>query len=264
MHTLDRIAIVSVFLAACLGSSLFGQQTNAPVWDLGVFRVPPGFDPSPGKELKDASEFLRKSGMPTPPGSEALHDPNSSQLFVRNTPENVSLVESLATTGGGSGSQIASETLEIRVFDCRPEGSAVLPLKNIRYADLENLPPTQIELVDSFSVTMESGFTAGLNREDPERSQRGRRQEKPDTTINIFVNPDAVTASAVISTQIDLRGSTPISISGTYALRASEPAVLTTLPHPNGKGSTLVILGNLTRQDPTGSEIEFQNASANR
>ena len=63
-----------------------------------------------------AKEFLESQGVPFPPGASANFLPQSSRLIVRNTPDNLELVDALVEQAGVSGPkqvEIESKFIEI-------------------------------------------------------------------------------------------------------------------------------------------------------
>ena len=92
------------------------------------FRVPPGFITATPSGPADtggaegvagssmAMEFLKSRGVPFPPGASANFLPGSSTLIVRNTPDNLGLVETLVqseTSAAPSQIEIESKFVEV-------------------------------------------------------------------------------------------------------------------------------------------------------
>lgn len=81
-----------------------GPPADPKAWNTRIFRVPPDFisvgeeqtPDSPNNTLivrKNAKQILEALGIPFPEGATASFNPASSKLFVKNTNENLDLVE---------------------------------------------------------------------------------------------------------------------------------------------------------------------------
>ncbi|MDQ3625178.1 MAG: hypothetical protein M3463_22320 [Verrucomicrobiota bacterium] len=65
------------------------------------YYVPPGFISGvPLAPRMDAKDFLAQSGVTFPPGAEAFYFPATSRLVVRNTRDNLALVDTLTSMAG--------------------------------------------------------------------------------------------------------------------------------------------------------------------
>jgi general secretion pathway protein D len=114
------------------------EGTNTTVLIQKSYKVPPGFitriatqggdasaiAPAPGEgsggALRggrvDAIEFLKASSVPFPEGASATYLPTTSRLIVRNTPENLDLIETIieeSTRGGPTQVEIEAKFVEI-------------------------------------------------------------------------------------------------------------------------------------------------------
>ena len=64
---------------------------------------------------QDAESFLKSSGVQFPPGASATYLPSTSKLIVRNTQENIDLVEALVNEGSNIPKQVSIESKFIEV-----------------------------------------------------------------------------------------------------------------------------------------------------
>ena len=108
------------------------QVEESPALQTRVFRVPPDFlskgeaperDPfASGPPVKrDTVTVLKSLGIWfTTPGSTATYSPNTSRLVVRNTPEQLDLVESLVQHLFGPTAAVSQGHVHLEVFSLPP------------------------------------------------------------------------------------------------------------------------------------------------
>lgn len=87
------------------GQGAQGGGGGAP---LDPFAQPAATDPGAGSVVKrvSAQEFLQNSGVTFPPGSLAKFNPANSSLIVRNTADNIELIESMIQGAKAGGSKL--------------------------------------------------------------------------------------------------------------------------------------------------------------
>jgi len=231
------LLLVSASLFPAGGASGAGRETGAEMETL-IFKVPPGFasvadpadkggvrKPQPGFKPKpslrgaqyDASEYLRGVGIHFPPGGEAIYDEGSGVMVVRNTRENLELVEDLfGAVDGFSG--MVEVVVDVTVSECHlPAGGSALAPPWLTFSAMAKLPQKEVRAVDRVAVETKSGIRASArhvasaaygktlvpaSREKPEAGEAaGFAVGEMGTIVSALpvVGPDGKTVDVVLS-----------------------------------------------------------------
>ncbi len=298
-------AVIALFLA--VGFKGFCQEPNPPEakdprkMEIGVWRVPPGFipgtDPSdkngfrkPLRGFKskhnqeavqyDATEFLKSMGIAFPPGSEALYNQSLRCLIVRNTPENLDLIDAM----GCEGDRAAGPTnvaIEISAFECviPSEGNAA-SANWPTYSDIKGLPTKCVKLLDRVSAVTRSGQRIAISHvinpasskasgdntpKDPEQAaadqtlfQNGESGTKAE--VETVVGPDNNTIDTNISYRFRKQSAgnaaSEINFVTSFVSWDDYPTVLHVSPVQNQEGKFLVVVGNIRLVNPGGWNLK--------
>lgn len=266
-----------------------------------VWRVPPGFVSLPDYSDKngirrpvhgfksknspfaaqlDASEFLLAEGIPFPPGSEALYDQSSQCLIVRNTQENLNLVNEMAT-GVDVATGPENVAIEISALECEmPTAGSETPGNWPAYHSIEALPEKRVKVLDRVSRVTRSGQRISISHvsisaspknpdgksptepEHPASEQTGFHDGESGTKAEVetVVGPDNNT----LSTNINYRFRRPDAGSSTSEIRFETsfaswddyPVVLHVSPVQNQEGKFLVVVGNIRLVNPGGWNVK--------
>lgn len=300
-----RLAL-AVFLLAAFGFHGFCQEAkseeakDSQKLKIGVWRVPPGFisaanpdeksgarKPLTGFKSKqnpyavqyDASEFLKSQGVSQAPGSEAIYDQNSQSMIVRNTQENLDLVDVLL--GGCGGGWALNVAAEISTLECILPKNANSAASNWpTYSDLKRLPGKNVKLLDRVSTVTRSGQRSrldhvlnpasppasdGKSATDPEQAavdpsmfQKGESGTRVE--VETTVGPDNNTVDTNISyrfrNQPAGNAASEISFTTSFASWDDYPVVLHVSPVQNQEGKFLVVVGNIRLVNPGGWNLK--------
>ncbi len=210
------------------------------------WRVPPGFlteaaaggagpavndpfaDPQPGSALVvrrvTAQEFLERNGVTFPDGASARFNPSTSTIFVRNTQDNLAIVDALVSAARGEGAKqlnIAVTVIEIAQTDLNELGMDFL-LGHSNIPGSDRIFSGGGSYGNSASSTGEPGLdfpfvppgsniptgqyplTAGL--------RSGRQWNEGDAINNILLNGEQSVASSPAS----LRAPSLFSVAGPF------------------------------------------------
>lgn len=228
------VALLSLFLI--FDGRGWAEESNgkngSEALEIGVWRLPTDYvsmanpndkdgvrTPLRGFETKkntrgvqyDGKRFLEQQGVKFPEGAEAVFDQSAQALMVRNTKENLELIESiLAGCGLGTFGNIA---IEFSVYECALPLDAAGGMKQWpTYAELTSLPIASRKFLDNVSVMGKSGQRITFARvfegvaKEPKREATPESQEVYDESegfregelgtkaeAEIVVGPDAVT-----------------------------------------------------------------------
>lgn len=284
------VAIVSLLLIFVVDGFCADPEeksaTDAQNLVMGVWRVPPGFistpdlsdkngtrKPLPGFQSKqnpnavqfDASDFLRGCGFSFPPGSDAIYDQNSSSLIVRNTQENLDLVDALI---GGCGGEFPSNVVvDISTYEVQLPAQNVGPFATWPTAFvLQELPNLDKKLLDRISVLTKSGRRASIKHLiAPDTASASPPPELRDETesTDLFQDDESGTIvdcepivgpnNVVIDANVTYRFRSPASskesseicFNTEFTTWEGYPVVLHVSPSPTHEGKFLVVVANI-------------------
>jgi len=119
-------------------------------------------DTGNGKQTRSVppKQYFEELGVPFPPGSEVVYDQSGKFLLIRQTPENLDLIDALVTpTCGGPVTQVE---VEIRAFRC--SSTTLSKLQSAKQADdaIKALGKSLI-LLDRMTGTLRSGHDLRFN-----------------------------------------------------------------------------------------------------
>lgn len=221
-------------------------KSSSEELEIGVWRLPPGFvsmanpsdkdgarTPLRGFETKkntrgvqyDGKRFLEEQGVKFPEGAEAVFDQSAQALMVRNTKENLELIESiLAGCGLGAFGNIA---IEFSVYECALLLDAAGGMKQWpTYAELTSLPAASRKFLDNVSVMGKSGQRMTFERiseaiaKEPKQEASSESQEIDDESegfrdgelgtkaeADVVVGPDGVSVDVAATYRSRFLGS---------------------------------------------------------
>jgi hypothetical protein len=278
-----RATVLAMLLV--LEFAAFGQE-SAPAnqkFEIGVWNVPRGFieainssssqstplklvpgfrsNQPPGLSQYDAKEFLELSGITFPPGSEAIFDASTGNLVVRNTRENLELVDSL--TGGGPVAPPFNIAIEISTFECSltAEYSSTEAPWPSYFKLIKSSPAPQ--LLDRVSAVTKSGVRAAMNHVITTTSAAPSAMPSAKTAGICFqdgewgtisesepvVGPDSKTIDANIIYRFRKPGAnnaaSEITLNTSFTANDGLPVVIWISPSPTEKGKFIVVVANI-------------------
>jgi len=97
----------------------FIQRIASPTGEVGALAAPPGGDATgAGRALTgrvDAVEFLKSAGVTFPEGATAIYIPLNSRLLVRNTQDNLDLIDTLVAIQNTGPTQVEIEAKFVEI-----------------------------------------------------------------------------------------------------------------------------------------------------
>lgn len=150
---LSSSALLLFFASHSRGEPL---PTESPQMAVAAHSVPPAFFQTTTRSPK---EFFEMSGLEFPPGAEVTVDPKKNVLYMRNTPSNLALLDTLMI---GLDCRWFSQILvDLQVFEFeRPAPSDGSAPPKLSTADFLQLPVESRRLVDRITVISQSGVGA--------------------------------------------------------------------------------------------------------
>lgn len=269
--------------------------------EIGVWRVPPGFvpgtDPSVKNEFRkplsgfkskhnledvqfDATDFLKNEGVSCPPGSEAIYNQSSQCLIVRNTPENLDLIDTLGCEGCRSAGP-TNLAIEITALECViPSTGNGVSTNWPTYSDIKGMPAKHVRLLDRVSSVTRSGQRIAMSHvinpasskasgdnspKDPEQAsadqtlfQNGESGTKAE--VEPAVGPDNITVATNISYRFRNQSAgdatTEVRFTTAFVSWDGYPVVLHVSPVQDQEGKFLVVVGNIRLVNPGGWNIK--------
>lgn len=282
-------AVVILFVALILGvfGSALLQAADKESADLAMqaWKVPPGFvsksDPSNKAGIRqplegfkaksgaytvqyDAKEFLKAQGITFPSGSDAIYDESSNSLIVRNTSENLELIDAVA---GGCGFGFpANLVVEIATYECiLPGQKNQLATSWPTYSELAGLPAADIEILDRISANTKSGNRITMRNIQKSASVRSAEESKADAEgstgpflegesgtiaeMDAVVGPDSISVDSNLTCRFRLAKPdgdlSEISFTTNFSSWENYPVVIFVSPSPRNKDKFLVVTGNV-------------------
>lgn len=281
-----RASVIAIFLVPAWIA--FAEEATPPSekLEVGVWNVPPEFiltlHPTnsassqnvPGKlvpgfrsgrppELSqyDAKAFLEASGITFPPGSEAIFDAGTGSLVVRNTRENLELVDNLSE--GGPVVSPSNIAIEISTFECAlPAEYATTAAPWPSYFQLIKDCPDRL-LLDRVSTVTKSGIRAAMNhilsKSNPTPAATPAEKKAGETfqpgelgTIaesELVLGPDGQTVDANLTYRFRQMGAgnTPseVTLNTSFTTTTGHPVVISVSPSPTEKGKFIVVVANI-------------------
>jgi hypothetical protein len=260
-------------------SSSHGQETATEKFEMGVWSVPPGFLNSvssqdlsrkrltgfrakqpPGLSQYDARDFLTALGVEFPPGSEAIFDASAGNLVVRNTRENLELVDILT---GGPVVVPFNPTVSISTYECALPAyfSTVTALWPSYFKLTES--GAELTLLDRVSAVTKSGIRTAMNHVNSPISATPYRPPGANTSppsfqkgewgtiaeSEIVVGPDGKTIDANVIYFFRQAGahniSSDVSLNTSFTTMDGHPVVLSISPSPR-KGRFIIVVANVS------------------
>jgi len=274
-----RTSVVTVFLI--LGSSAIAEEATSPKEKLetGVWRVPPGLlaavstsssQVEPLKRLPgfrseqpaelaqyDARNFLEQMGLTFPEGSEAIFDAASGCLIVRNTRENLELIES---SGCPSGLPTSNVAVEISTYACKlPAEYSASAAPWPSYFKLIK-SGADLKLLDRVSTVTKSGVRSSLNHvvsattAAPPAAKTDAKSFRDGESGTIAecettVGPDGRTIDANVTYRFRQGGinnaPSEITINTSFTTLDGHPVILSISPSPTEEGKSIVTIANI-------------------
>lgn len=278
-----RTTVVAMFLV--LGWNVFAEEDSSPRenFEIGVWKVPPGFlvaastSSSQIEALKrlpgfrsdqpaelaqyDAKDFLEQMGLVFPPGSEAIFDAASGSLIVRNTRENLELVEHLSDCPGGiPTSNIA---IEVSTYQCKLpteySGSSASWPSYFRLIK----SGVDLKLLDRVSTVTKSGVRSTLNHvvsataatpsaTPPVKADAKSFRDGEYGTIaecETVMGPDGRTIDANVNYRFRQSGTnnapSEITINTSFTTMDGLPVILSVSPSPSEEGKFNITIANI-------------------
>jgi hypothetical protein len=270
------LRIIAVFLlqamtfaALCRGDYLKGSS-DSQGFSFYLQKLPPNFLSGPDNPRisygsteatevpqYDAAKFFKDSGVPFPAGTFAIYDEQSSVVVIRNTQENLDLVDIL--TGGCGISTFGGVDLEISTYECTlPPMSTDNFSRPLDFSDLARLPGDAIRLLDQVTVLTKSGIAINLYRtltgqtvRESSSAPLEKLREFTPTEFGTIISGESVVAPdpRIIDIQISYKFRMPPQANWTPEFEfncsfnswANRPIVIYSAPIANSGGKTLVV-----------------------
>ncbi len=249
---------------------------------LAAWRVPPGFvssaDPTNPEGVRkphkgfvskknphaiqyDAREFLEMSGVLFPEGAEAIYDEGANSLIVRNTQDNLDLIDSLV--GWSCNLRSPNIVIEITTFESTIPAEFRKPTsKWPSFTELERLAGAEMQMLDRVSATTKSGNRSVIKNRDgfvsrPKPNAADQPDEKDEETfregesgtqveVEPVIGPDGVTIDISLSYQFRLppRGNkiSELSFNSDYVCTEGNPVILQIAQVPGQPDKFLIVV----------------------
>lgn len=232
-----------------------------------VLTVPPGFVPEaelarsqkfgPGSRAGlDVKEFAASLGIRFPDGAFVRYFPDAHALLVRNTAENLDLVDTLFESCGPEF--FSNLAIEFVALDCQlPE---LAPDRLPRIRDILALSPADRRVVSRLFVIAKSGIGAASARTDASRQgDLPARQTAPSDPPKTTIPPasDAIAVTASVESVIGPDGQA-VDVDYHYTLRRPSREGLSSEIALTGSISTrgeLPLVIHASRSDPAGRTV---------
>jgi hypothetical protein len=204
-------------------------------------------------------------GIKFPEGAFAVYDANTSVLMVRNTHDNLDLVEEVASSG------LAIATLQVEIelsaMECSfPPGKNALAPDPLSYADIEKLPAKSVKLLDRILASGKSGERLVANHiinpsaanADPNQKRIEFASGESGTILEAapVAASDASYCDINISYQFrkqadggDARPSQAINFSTSFTAAIGDPIILNISAVPGHEGTFVVIIARVHLAD---------------
>jgi len=264
---MNRLAAVLALLGLFASPSFCQTPASAgkqgpPKMESRSWKVPPEFVPADSKGERDVTEYLKAQGVTFPEGSFASLDAKSYTLVVKNTAENLDLIDTLMNAGCNLN-EMGNLAVEVSVFECGQNFSASEEWPT--YEKFKSLPSGQVKPVDSVSGMAQSGERIALSHiirsgdaSLPPPPKHGEKKETPEifkdgesgTVVEIesVMGPDGVTFDAVIDLHLRLangKASSDYHASGSFVGKIGSPSILNVFPLSNDAGKSLIVIGTV-------------------
>lgn len=272
---------LTVLLAAASAFSASGQQPDSPPpsreFSVRSWRVSPGFFPASTNApsgavktepaLQSPRAYLEASGVIFPEGSFARYDPKANKVLVRNTRENLELVDLLI--GGGLICISPSPAVDIIALDCPTPVST--PAANTQWPTLEdirNLPTGEVKVLSQVSVLVKSGMRISsrqtsfanakgkLSGTETENFQPGEFGAKLE--VEAVIGPDGLTVDLDYRYRLRRAVSggawSDLDLSGTMVMQDTSSTIFHVSPLET-EGRSLVLIAGVRMLDFDGTKI---------
>jgi hypothetical protein len=287
-HAMNPPAVaIAAFLALVSAGFAEEKKPAENKLKLGVWHLEPalvlaadpsqkegGRKPLPGFKLEekefpahyDATEFLESNGVLCPPGSEAIYDPDSSALVVRNTQENLDLLDMLLS--GCCDMPLVNISFEISVYECRLPGDSGTDSKKWPvYHDLQKLPKGELvllgrvsaltksaERIDMSQVELPAAVTASSRPADPQKQTDPAHSFQPGESgikaeVEAILGADGLTFDNTIAFHYRDARQKPVSqldFMTSYTGWDGYPIIIHVSPSPGAPDKSLVVVANAT------------------
>lgn len=262
------------------------EKTDASL-HMAAWRVPPGFvsqaDPSDktgnrkpleGIEMLDGpracqydlKEFFKAQGITFPEGSDAIYDQSAGVLAVRNTLENLDLVDVMM--GGCELGIYSNVVVEITTAEyILPEGKGGAPRAWPTFHELTKIPAENVEVLSHISVNTKSGRKVLMRQvrnsasvtsastpsggDEEEGSDSRFRDGGSGTIVEVepIVGPDGTTVDASVRYQFRFpqqdKELSEITFLTEFSTWESYPVVIFVSQSPRDKDRSFVVTANV-------------------
>jgi hypothetical protein len=165
MKAFFRTIVFVLAMAMAIAEEKVTDLPAGATLEVRSWKVPPGFipvsDPSgagktePGE--KSAQSYLETSGISFPEGSFARYDPKANKIVIRNTRENLMLIDYLLD--GGICCIFPNPAVDIIALDCPvPASTGTSHGQWPTLEELRKLPASEIKVLSQISVLAKSGI----------------------------------------------------------------------------------------------------------
>lgn len=266
--TKKTAAFLGALLALAIPSAW--AQEAAPSREMAekFYRVPPGFLPNPNPANagnlppKTGQSFLEESGVAFPPGAFAQYFRSANLLVVRNSSENLDLVDFLI--GGCGPCSVTNPAVEIIAWDCPipPGPNKILTPSEVRQT-------AKARILSQISVIGRSGFLSSARKIEKATSAEGVVSEEKEGTeflsgefgakvsVEPIVGPDGATIDLAYRYRLRLEqpGGTwsELDLAGDITLRDGVERILYVCPF--GEGRQLAVIAQIRLKDYHGVSV---------
>jgi len=272
--------LTGLLAVAASAFSASGQQPDSPPssgeFSVRSWRVPPGFFPASSNAPSSAGKtepaqqspqaYLEASGVIFPEGSFARYNPKANKVVIRNTRENLELVDFLI--GGGLICIFPNSAVDITALDCpTPISSKAANTPWPTLEDIRNLPAGEIKVLSQVSVLVKSGMRIStrqtsfanakgkLSGSENGNFQPGEFGSKFE--VEAVVGPDGLTVDLSYGYQLrrPLSNGTwaELELSGAMVVKENSPRIIHVSPLET-KGRSLVLIADVRMLDFDGTE----------
>jgi hypothetical protein len=245
------------------------------------YRLPPGFLPDPkqaggGAEAPTTGQsFLEQSGVPFPPGAFARYFRSANLMVVRNTSENLDLVDFLI--GGCGPCSSPNAVVEFVAWEClSPPKTSREPQKTLTLPEIRRLTADKVRVVSQVSVIGRSGGANSVRQTETVPPPGGAALEDEDEaefrpgefgtgiTVEPVVGPDGMTID--LAYRYHLRVARPgdsnleLDLTGDITLRDGLERIVHVSPL-SPEGRHLVVIARISLKDYNGTPLTAPSES---